>query len=707
MHQEKKLIILISCSSDEALNLAFRESLRYANSKSAKVEFLINKDNFTDRSISENKLLSSTPGALLLSGIEIAAIERGLITGINNEYKTVTFLSGIGRVTEEILRDSDCIFVYERGDQRSSAPDHGCTIVTSLFKSDRYILGFLRNISALLGYESCVEHIFSVSQLSEFEVTALLEFMRRNSNVLVQKYHRDPGLYNCWNRAIKIAETDYISNANVDDLRHPRHIVELLSILESNPHISVAATALVPFYEHPPEGVLPPTTEVWYSDQAGVFNFTALARLRGNPESEFEPHNIPHCMPVWRRSLHSSYGFFDEGRYGTYADWAFWLKVLSDGNYGWLGAEPLGYYFWNATSHNRIGDNLRELHRSVEQDFIERFSGVEPTRVAMKRNHETYERKLKLTGFGSDYGQHRNNYNFVVAALQPLATSDGPVRFVPFMERQFVWGDNEEDGEAASRSPRPIREPWVGIVHVPFYSPDWFEKRLSPRSYLSSPLFLSSLPACRGLITFCKDLERDLNYFCPKIKTASFFHPTEVRVSTWSYSEFKSFPRLVQAGDWLRRLRAIHEVVAPDYRKTMLLKQHTRRYWRWENQIHGELIDPGVEIIEFVSNEDYDYLLRSSVVLCLLYATAANNLVIECIARATPMIVSPLPAVVEYLGESYPLYAEDSSQASELINRIELIETAHKYLLQRRRDLDLRYEHFCHRVATSGFYQEL
>ena len=60
--------------------------------------------------------------------------------------------------------------------------------------------------------------------------------------------------------------------------------------------------------------------------------------------------------------------------------------------------------------------------------------------------------------------------------------------------------------------------------------------------------------------------------------------------------------------------------------------------------------------------------LSSSVVLCLLYATAANNVVIECIARATPILVNPLAAVVEYLGPDYPLYACDEDEAALLLS---------------------------------------
>lgn len=51
-----------------------------------------------------------------------------------------------------------------------------------------------------------------------------------------------------------------------------------------------------------------------------------------------------------------------------------------------------------------------------------------------------------------------------------------------------------------------------------------------------------------------------------------------------------------------------------------------------------------------LSNEAYDRLLTENIGFVALHDASANNTVIECIARATPLLVNPLPAVVEYLG---------------------------------------------------------
>ena len=64
-----------------------------------------------------------------------------------------------------------------------------------------------------------------------------------------------------------------------------------------------------------------------------------------------------------------------------------------------------------------------------------------------------------------------------------------------------------------------------------------------------------------------------------------------------------------------------------------------------------------------ISNADYDRLLSENIVFVELHDANANNAIIECIARATPLLINPLPAVVEYLGRDYPLYYSSLEEA--------------------------------------------
>ena len=72
-----------------------------------------------------------------------------------------------------------------------------------------------------------------------------------------------------------------------------------------------------------------------------------------------------------------------------------------------------------------------------------------------------------------------------------------------------------------------------------------------------------------------------------------------------------------------------------------------------------EKIINSVDIIESLTNEEYDELLSKNIVFINLVDASTVNTVLECIVRNTPIIVNKHPAVVELLGEDYPLYKDD------------------------------------------------
>lgn len=69
--------------------------------------------------------------------------------------------------------------------------------------------------------------------------------------------------------------------------------------------------------------------------------------------------------------------------------------------------------------------------------------------------------------------------------------------------------------------------------------------------------------------------------------------------------------------------------------------------------------------------EEYDQLLSKNIVFIHLYDASANNTILECIIRNTPIIVNKLEAVVEYLGPDYPLYFNNLDEVPGLLNKIE------------------------------------
>ena len=97
--------------------------------------------------------------------------------------------------------------------------------------------------------------------------------------------------------------------------------------------------------------------------------------------------------------------------------------------------------------------------------------------------------------------------------------------------------------------------------------------------------------------------------------------------------------------------------------------------------------EKNIEVIENLSNEEYDQLLTENIVFLNLVDASTVNTVLECIVRNTPIFVNRHPAVVEMLGPSYPLFYdhtenifEINTQIMKLLNNGRSIKNAYEYL---------------------------
>jgi hypothetical protein len=107
-----------------------------------------------------------------------------------------------------------------------------------------------------------------------------------------------------------------------------------------------------------------------------------------------------------------------------------------------------------------------------------------------------------------------------------------------------------------------------------------------------------------------------------------------------------------------------------------------------------------------VSNDHYDLLLSDSLVFVKYEKIVASNLLVECIVRNTPIFVNKLNAVVEYLGENYPLYYDTKEELISKINNLSAIKMAHEYL-KRISNEDFTMIGFKNKLFNSKFYGDL
>ncbi len=114
-----------------------------------------------------------------------------------------------------------------------------------------------------------------------------------------------------------------------------------------------------------------------------------------------------------------------------------------------------------------------------------------------------------------------------------------------------------------------------------------------------------------------------------------------------------------------------------------------------------------VETLPFLDNRSFDELLSCNLVFAELYAAGANNVVVECMTRATPILVNPLSAVREYLGDDYPLYFSSRMEAAMKAEDLDLVAAAHEYLANLPQTYQLSEASFLGAVAASEIYGSL
>jgi len=311
--------------------------------------------------------------------------------------------------------------------------------------------------------------------------------------------------------------------------------------------------------------------------------------------------------------------------------------------------------------------------------------------------------KLDLSGaLALEYGRHRSGWAFALRSLMPLHRDGG------------VWVDAFPEHTFDSAAARPLRahtRPWLGFLHNPPNMPDWFVFSQSPQSLLASDAFQASLPHCLGL--FCLS-EYHARWWRDRVDVpiAVVRHPTAEPNVVFSSQRFaaNAHKRVVQVGAWLRKLNSIYylpvrrlrRAIAHQHRPyiTDLVTAERRAYSLQPDE-------SGVETLPFLSDDEYDDLLAANLVFMELYDSSANNAIVECLARATPVLVNPLPAVVEYLGPDYPFYFSSRGQAARKAEDMALIDAAHRYLAAHPLRAALTADAFARAVAASPVYQRL
>ena len=321
--------------------------------------------------------------------------------------------------------------------------------------------------------------------------------------------------------------------------------------------------------------------------------------------------------------------------------------------------------------------------------------------------------KINL-GLQTSFYSHRSGWDYVVHNMSEFNNPNG-VNFDGFIENAFSWRKNQYCDDKII----PYKEPWIGFLHNPPNMPLWFSDNNSyPQTLINDELFKESLLNCKGLYVLSNYYKRFLKNYLHHIPINVLYHPTEIVELKFNFDKFykNKDKSIVNIGWWLRKLNSIFLLKSEEYKKIRLMpnnkcKDTILRLTNIERDLYNITLNKNqidsVKIIDHLENNDYDILLSQNIVFLDLYDTSANNAVIECIARGTPLLINRHPATIEYLGEDYPFYFNTLEDANKKLNNIDLIKETHQYLMTFDKRKQITIEFFKEKFKTSEIYQSL
>lgn len=209
-----------------------------------------------------------------------------------------------------------CLSLTTQTQDAQSHDNKPCvSIITSVYKGNEFIAGFLSDITRQTIFEQC-ELIIINANSPDDEEPIILEYAKKFRNIIYKRLDRDPGLYAVWNMAIRMARADYITNANIDDRRNPTSLQQHVQALDDNPDIDLVYSD---FY------VTPIPNETF---ECNAYQYIVLP-------DDFSPNMMHKCLPgpqpMWRKSMHERHGFFDES-FISAGDFEMWNRAASKGS---------------------------------------------------------------------------------------------------------------------------------------------------------------------------------------------------------------------------------------------------------------------------------------------------------------------------------------------------------------------------------------
>jgi hypothetical protein len=227
-----------------------------------------------------------------------------------------------------------------------------------------------------------------------------------------------------------------------------------------------------------------------------------------------------------------------------------------------------------------------------------------------------------------------------------------------------------------------IKDNWIGIIH----NPEDTEKYWPRVDLLKNPTFMKSLPYCKGL--FCMSNETKnwiIKTINPSFFVAVLYHPLSTKkLKEFDFKKYNKNKCIIQIGNWLRRSYSIYQIKCTIKKKIIPFDDNFRNelnhFLKKDKIVLTSEEKESVIELQKLSDIEYNNLFCNHIVFLNLYSSTCNNVILECIKANNPIIINRLSSVERYLGKEYPLFYNNLSEVSDILNNDELILKGHLYL---------------------------
>ena len=284
------------------------------------------------------------------------------------------------------------------------------TIITSVYKADQLIDNYLKHITTLNGFELCKLLLYDIvdSHRNPIKIENLIEEYRlKYNNIELIKIKEDPRLYEIWNMGVRESDTEFITNANLDDFRHPDYLIKALYYLDKN-IVDLYSSNYYTIKQLPTkwedvnilarDKITNKKIKAEYPciKKQYIYSYDNMFQL--NKDYTYVKKCYPHCAPVWRRALHMIDGevriLFDEDKYGACADYEFWIHSSKYHNSKFLlDYIPMILYYEGVHNHGVVGKiKNKELEKEILHSPIYKYF--------INKNQYKYHSQNKLVHMG-------------------------------------------------------------------------------------------------------------------------------------------------------------------------------------------------------------------------------------------------------------------------------------------------------------------